>query len=115
MFYAEMEERVKEIVGERFADGGDRKLAHFLRKTNDGLLKRMKRKELAETISLFGDDCKEAFLARFPPEELDSYSNVIRDRHDTSHGEGADVTLSEVAKAAAVAERMLAAIREIIA
>lgn len=46
MFYAEMEERVKEIVGERFADGGDRKLAHFLRKTNEGLLKRMKRKEL---------------------------------------------------------------------
>ena len=113
-FYAEMEEQVKDIVAARFTHGGDAKLAHFLSKTNDGLLARMKRKEIGDTVGLFGEQCKVDFQTRIPESDIVQYSNVIKDRHHTSHGEGSDVTLSEVKVAMEVGERILVAIKEVI-
>lgn len=113
--FSEMEENLKEIVKERFRHGGDEKLANFLAKTNEKLLARMKRKEISDTVGLFGDQCREDFLSRFPPIELEVYSNVIKDRHETSHGDGGSVTLAEVRTAVEIAERILISIKEVIA
>jgi hypothetical protein len=114
-FFSEMEEKLKEVVKQRFVHGGDEKLAHFLAKTNEKLLSRMKRRDISETVALFGEQCKIDFQSRFPANELEIYSNVIRDRHETSHSAGSDVTLSEVRQALAVGEAVLVAIKEVIA
>jgi hypothetical protein len=114
VFFSEMEEKLKEIVKDRFRHGGDEKLATFLAKTNEKLLSRMKRKEISDTVGLFGDACKEDFQSRFPASDLEIYSNVIKDRHDTSHGDGGTVTLSEVKRAVEIAERILVSVKEVI-
>lgn len=115
VFFSEMEENLREIVRERFRHGGDEKLATFLAKTNEKLVARMKRRDISDTVGLFGDECKVAFQDRFPPAELEVYSNVIKDRHETSHGEGGAVTIAEVKQAVEIAERILVSIEEVIA
>jgi hypothetical protein len=114
-FFGEMEERIRTIVASRLGRGGDARLATFLAKTNEGVLKRMKRSDIADTVALFGDDCKEEFRSRLSEEDFTKYQNVIRDRHETAHGAGGDVTLSEVRDAVEIAERLLVALRECIA
>lgn len=114
-FFGEMEERVKSVVAARLRDGGDGKLANFLSKTNEGVLKRMKRSEIADTVALFGDDCKITFKEILGEEDLTKYHNVISDRHETAHGIGGDVTLAEVREAVAIGERILIALRDCIA
>lgn len=114
-FFSEMEEKLKEVVKERFVHGGDAKLAHFLSKTNEKLLSRMKRRDISETVGLFGEQCRIDFQAKFPANELEIYSNVIADRHETSHSTGSDVTLSEVKSALEIGELMLVSIKEVIA
>ena len=114
VFFSEMEKNLKEIVKSRFRHGGDEKLATFLSKTNEKLLSRMKRKEISDTVALFGDACKDDFQSRFPPSDLEIYSNVIKDRHETSHGDASSVTLLEVKQAVEIAERILVSVEEVI-
>ena len=115
IFYSEMEECLKSIVRKRLNVDVDGKLGTFLNKTNEKMLSRMKRKELSETIGLFGDDCEEEFKRRFPPEEIAPYHNVISERHLTAHGSGSNITLNDVETAVNVGERILVAVEEIIA
>lgn len=113
--FSEMEEKLRAVVKARFSAGGDAKLANFLASINDKQVGRMKRREISETVGLFGSDCRDAFQLAFPPEELEPYSNVIKDRHEASHAAGSDVTLAEVRNAMEIAERILDKIEEVIA
>lgn len=115
IFYSEMEERVRDVLKKRLAVGGDTKLATFLFKTNEGILKRIKKTDIAETVSLFGEEMKGLLNERIAPDKVEKYSNVILKRHNTSHGPGLDVTLMEVEEAMQIAEEMLVLLAEIIA
>jgi len=115
IFYAEMEECLKVIVRNRLKIDVDGKLGNFLNKTNEKMLSRMKRKELSETIGLFGADCEEEFKKKFPPEFIAPYQNIISERHLTAHGSGSNITLNDVESAVLVGEKILVAVEEIIA
>lgn len=114
-FFSEMEEKLRDVVKARFRHGGDEKLANFLANINDKQVARMKRREISETVALFGEQCKVDFQAAFPANELEVYSNVIRDRHETSHSGGSDVTLNEVRSAMIIGERILDQVEVVIA
>ncbi len=114
-FFSEMEEKLWDTVKDRLVHGGDEKLAHFLSKIKDSDVARMKRREISDTVALFGEQCKIDFKEKFPANELDIYSNVIKERHYASHSSGSDVTLSEVKQALEIGERILVSVKEVIA
>lgn len=113
-FYAEMEQQVQVVVKGRLSGFKDEKLMKFVISTNDGMLKRMKRKEISETVALFGESCKEIFVGKIPDDEFIRFNNVITDRHHISHGAGAPVTLDEVRIAVEIGEKILTAVEESI-
>jgi len=113
-FYAEVEEKVRKIISDRLAAPGDGRLAYFLFKNKEGMIKRVSKADLVETLVQFGADCRDELNRRFDEAEITKYSNVISGRHRTSHGPGAEITLEEVHEAKAVAERLLDSISEII-
>lgn len=112
---AEMEVALRDVVKARLAHGGDVKLATFLSKIKDNEVSRMKRREVSETVALFGDDCKAEFQARHSPEDLSVYSKVVAERHMTAHRDGSDVTLADVRAAVDTAERIVESVRIAIA
>ena len=115
IFYSEMEEQVQAVVKSRLTGFSDERLQKFVFETHAGMLKRMKRKDIVDTVGLFGDDCKEVFRQIVPEEDLARYNNVIGERHLTSHGVGSYVTLTEVRQAADAGEKILKAIEVSIA
>lgn len=56
-FYAEIEEKVKEIVSARLATINDRKVASFIFKSHEGMLKRVKKADINDVLQKF--DCGE--------------------------------------------------------
>lgn len=113
-FYSEMEEKVQEVVTSRFFAGGDAKLANFLSKIDEKAIRRIKRPEIADTVGLFGDECRDVFLNNVPPADLETYYNVINNRHKTSHGAGSSVTINEVRDAIVIGEKILSVIETVI-
>lgn len=114
-FYAEMEQRLHEIVKSRLMIAGDEKLAHFIGKTKESIVKRVKKSEIADTAAMFGDQCKVSFSNKFTDAEITIYTNIIIDRHQSAHGSGGGVTISDVKVAFPIAERILDALSEAIA
>ena len=104
---SEIEESIVKLVQERLARAENAKVAHFIVKTNDGMIRRIPKSDIVKTVGLFGDEAMAALNAIFTPQEITKYGNVVNARHVTAHGAGGTVTLDEVAEAVAIAERML--------
>ncbi|WP_146184093.1 MULTISPECIES: HEPN domain-containing protein [unclassified Caulobacter] len=113
-FYAEMEQRLHEVVRNRLMGAGDEKLAYFLAKHREALVKRVKKSEIADTAAMFGADCKDQFSSNFSDAEITIYNNIITDRHQNAHGNGGGVTISDVKLAFPIAERILDALSKAI-
>lgn len=114
-FCAEIEEAIVSLVQARLAGAADSKVAHFITKTNEGMIKRVPKSDIVKTVGLFGDGAVDELNARFDEREISKYGNVVRARHITAHGAGGMVTLEEVAEARVIAERMLDAFNAVIA
>lgn len=113
-FYSEVEEHIKRIVDARLRASGDHRIAHFIFKNKEGMIKRISKSDIVETIVQFGDDCRQELNNRFRDDEISAYSNVIKSRHETAHRQGGTITLDEVKAAKDVAERLLNSVEEII-
>jgi hypothetical protein len=67
-FYAEVEEKIKAIVIKRLNVIDDQKVAHFIYKTHEGMLKRVKKAEINDVLQKFG--CGEGdILSDYLPDE----------------------------------------------
>lgn len=104
-----------EVISSRVSGAGDARVAYFITTSHSKIIRRAKRKEIADTVGLFGEDCKIQFREKITEADVTQYNNVIGDRHETAHGDGGEVTLSEVRVAVEIGERMLVAMAEVIA
>jgi hypothetical protein len=114
-FYAEVEEHVKAIISDRIKDIGDRKVAAFVFKSNEAMLKRVKKAEINDVLQKF--DCGEGDVISGLLEgvNLQPYFDAITNRHLVSHRDGARMTIEEFGKALPCAEAILGALKNALA
>lgn len=106
-FCSEIEESLIKLIRDRLSRAENAKVAHFITKTNEGMIKRVPKSDIVKTVGLFGEQATAELNAIFTDQEITKYGNVVNARHTTAHGAGGTVTLKEVAEATEIAERML--------
>lgn len=106
-FYSEFEEKVKDIIRSRLSKIDDRKVSSFVFKTNEGMIKRVKKTDLNDILSKF--DCGDGDIIkdRVGDINLQPYFDVITNRHLVSHNDGSSMTLRELFAALDCAEAIL--------
>lgn len=109
-FYSELEEHVKSIIAARIAQVQDRKVAHFVAKTHEQMLKRVKKAEINDVLQKFGCGEGDIISTLVGDLNLQPYYDVITNRHLVSHQGGTNMTMSQVAAALPVAEVVLTAL-----
>ncbi|HEV2078934.1 MAG TPA: hypothetical protein VGR19_03410 [Allosphingosinicella sp.] len=114
-FYAEVEEKIKEIVFERLKLVEDRKVAEFIFKTHEGMLKRVKKAEINDVLQKFGCGEGDVIGTCLPETNLQPYFDAITNRHKVSHDDGAAMTLEDFGKALPCAEAILGAVERMLA
>lgn len=106
-FYSEMEEQVKQVYKNRLHFTGDSRLQFFVSKTNDNMMQRVKKSDIKDFAKCFGEDCKSLFDDSLEQQDVAAYSSVISNRHNAAHGSGGTITVADVEKAIAAADRVL--------
>lgn len=109
-FYAEMEEKIKDIILSRLRIIEDRKVAGFIFKTHEQMLKRVKKAEINDVLQKFGYGEGDVISDCLPDLNLQPYFDAITNRHKVSHDDGAAMTLEDFAKALPCAEAILKAV-----
>ena len=105
--YSEAEESIRTIILERLRGIGDQKVASFISRTNDAMLKRVKKAEINDVLAKFSCGEGDVIGKRLEGVTLQPYFDAITNRHLVCHGSGADMTLDEVKEAISCAERIL--------
>ncbi|WP_337184241.1 HEPN domain-containing protein [Shinella sp.] len=111
--YAEMEEHVAQIIKDRLHFNGDKKLERFVFTTNEGMIKRVKKSDIAEVLQKFGME-KEEILGDVTEADVGYYSTAIAHRHNVAHKQGAPITISQFENALDAAEKILASLEKCI-
>lgn len=113
-FYAEVEERLKETITKRLSQINDEKVAHFIYKTNESMIKRVRKSEINDLLQKFncgdGDVISEALAGK----NLQPYFDAITNRHLVSHRDGASMTLDAFSEALPCAEEILEAVENLL-
>lgn len=111
-FYAEMEEKIKIIIQNRLDEINDRKVAAFIFRSSEGMIKRVKKAEINELLQKF--DCGDGYIiGNFLGEiNLQPYFDAIVNRHKVSHDQGSSMTLDHFGRALPCAEAILSAVQE---
>ena len=109
-FYSEVEERVKEIISQRLNEISDRKVASFIFKSNEAMLRRVKKAEINDVLHKF--DCGDGDIIShlLGDMNLQPYFDAITNRHMVSHRDGVNMTLDDFSKALPCAEAILDAL-----
>ena len=104
-FYSETEEIVAKIIKARLAEVDDPRVASFIYLTNEKMIRRVKKAEISDVLEKFS--CGPDVIGeRVEEQDYQLYSAVITNRHNVSHGEGAEMTLPEIVKAIPCAEKI---------
>lgn len=105
--YAEIEEKLKLIVERRLSLVSDRKVASFIYRTSEGMIRRVKKAEINDLLQKF--DCGEGdvIAALVGDVNLQPYFDAITNRHLVSHDDGAQMTLEYFGQALPCAELIL--------
>jgi hypothetical protein len=114
VFYAESEDIIKRIIKTRLLEIQDRKVANFIFKTSEGMIRRTKKNDINEVLKLF--DCGDGdIIARNCHDlNLQPYSNAIANRHLVSHSTGVSITLREFEDAIPCAESIFLIVQRLI-
>jgi hypothetical protein len=109
-FYSELEEHVKIIIADRIGSIQDSKVAHFVSKTHENMIKRVKKSDIYDVLQKFGCGQGDVIGNLLIDMNLQPYYDVITNRHLVSHQGGTNMTLNQVAAALPVAEAVLSAL-----
>lgn len=112
ILYAEMEEKIAEIVRVRLEQYSHRVIAGFLTSTMGDVIKRTPKSDIAKLVVRFGDDFRGAFNGMIDDKQVQQYSNVIEARHDVGHRRGSNITLKEVRLGQIAADHILQALHQ---
>jgi hypothetical protein len=116
-FYSEMEMKVIEMIKKRLLVAGDLKIANLIANTQKRIFARLDKSDIAECASLFGKDVRDSFNASVSDQDVTYYGNLVTNRHSVAHSQDgqlldwvtATVSLSDVERGLAAAERLLTA------
>lgn len=113
-FYSEVEEKLKEIIRSRLNQIGDAKVSHFIFKTNEGMIKRVKKSEINDLLKKF--DCGDGDIVSdiLDNPNLQPYFDAITNRHLVSHHDGSNMTLEYFGSALPCGEAILNAVESAI-
>lgn len=111
-FYSEVEDSVKKIISDRIGKIDDRKVASFVFKSNEGMLKRVKKSDINDVLQKF--DCGEGDVISSVLDgmNLQPYFDAVTNRHLVSHSDGAKMTIDDFSKALPCAETILSALKK---
>lgn len=110
VFYSEVEEKIKEIIGDALKKSSNESISDFLTTTLDTIIRRIDKKELCKTLSYFGDGKKNAFVAGIDEAIFSKYQSFLNNRHNVAHvGKTVEVSWSDVQEIVDVGEAVLSA------
>lgn len=109
-FYSEMEDRIKEVVTSRISQIMDSKVSHFVSKTNENMLKRVRKAEINDVLHKFNCGEGDVISSLVGDLNIQPYFDAITNRHLVSHQTGTNMTLSRFIEAVACAEAILDAV-----
>lgn len=114
-FYSEVEEKLKGIILNRISEIQDPKVASFVFKSNEAMIKKVKKAEINDILAKF--DCGEGDVisAHLGEMNLQPYFDAITNRHRVSHEQGSAMTLEYFAQALPCAEAILEAVQQLLA
>ena len=110
VFYAEMEERIADIVSQQLQKFTNTLIGRYLAANLDKIIRRTPKSEIADLLSNFGDEFKLAFNKLISDTDVSIYSNVITSRHGVGHRRGSNITMLEIHSGIEAAEKILDAL-----
>lgn len=113
--YAEVEEKLKSIVSHRLAMISDKKVAAFIEKTSEGMIRRVKKAEINDLLKAFDCGDGDMISSHVGEMNLQPYFDAITNRHKVSHDDGASMTLDYFGQALPCAEAVLDAVEILLA
>lgn len=113
-FYSEVEDSIKNIIKNRLNKINDRKIVKFVYKTNEAMIKRVKKSDINEVLKLF--DCGDGDIISNHCGDINllPYFNAITNRHAVSHSTGVSITLREFEAAIPCAEHIFTIVEQLI-
>lgn len=110
IFYAEMEERVAEVISSHLKRFTGSRIGQFLTSNMDRMIGRTPKSDMVKLLGLLGEDFRAKFNDQVDDREVTFYSNVIQARHNIGHRHGSDIAFSEILRAIDAADKILAAL-----
>lgn len=110
-FYAEMEERVAEIVTTQLQEFTNEPIGAYLASNIDKIIRRTPKSDIADLVASFGTEFKTAFNELISEIDVSRYANVITARHGVGHKQGSNITMADIQDGILVAEKILAALQ----
>lgn len=114
MAYAETEQKVSDILRNRFHSNDDQKLGHFLTETYGKGKGRIAKSDIANLAKQFGPNCKDEFNQLADGRAVTRYSNLLDCRHKLAHGEPKPESLAGIKEGVTAAQELLDALEEAI-
>lgn len=111
-FYAEMEERVAEVISFHLRRFTGSRIGQFLSSNMENMIGRVPKSDMAKLLGLLGEDFKQKFNGQIQEREVSLYSNVIQARHAVGHKHGSEIDLSEILSAIEAADKILIALHQ---
>jgi hypothetical protein len=107
IFYAEMEERVAEIISSHLKRFTNSRIGQFLAKNMEGMISRTPKSDIVRFIGQMGEEFKTKFNEQVDERHVSIYSNIIQARHNVGHKQGSDIDISEIPPAIEAADKIL--------
>jgi hypothetical protein len=106
-FYAELEEHVASIISSRISAIQDQKVAFFVSRTHEQMLKRVKKAEINDVLHKFNCGEGDVISTLVGDLNLQPYFDAITNRHLVSHQGGTNMTISQFTAVIPCAEIVL--------
>lgn len=113
-FYAEIEEKIRDIMCERISSITDRKVSHFVTTMNEGMFRRVKKTEINDVLYTFNCGDGDLISEYLNQMNLQPYFDAITNRHKVSHDQGSSMTLSYFGQALPCGEAILGAVKAML-
>ncbi|SFM08584.1 hypothetical protein SAMN03159423_5250 [Bradyrhizobium sp. NFR13] len=110
VFYAEMEERVADVISHELQKHAGTLIGKFLTSNMDKIIRRTPKSDIVNLLGNFGDEFKTAFNGLVSDRDVSLYSNVIAARHNVGHRNGSNITMQEISRGVTAAEDIVAAL-----
>jgi len=108
IFYAEVEGKIPDILRGRLEVASNTSIAAFITMAISNVTKRTKKSEIIDIVQMFGVECKEKFNQKITEQEVQIYSNYLKQRHNVAHlNQGVETTWEEVQNIAEIGEKIL--------